>query len=112
MLLVFVAGSALGADKPQDLIIGKWIGKSEDIQMVMDFRKDGTVTVALKSDKIAVDFSGTYKFLDESTIQTTIDSPIKKGEPKVDKLKIKSLDDTKFVFVGESGTEEPLTRVK
>jgi len=113
VLMMFVAGSALAADKPQDLIVGKWAPSNEKNKgMTFEFTKDGMIKIAIKAEGLSLDIAGTYKFLDDKTIEMTIENPLKKDEKKSDKITVKAIEKEKLVLVGPDGKEEEFKPAK
>jgi uncharacterized protein (TIGR03066 family) len=65
---------ALAADKPRDLIVGKW--KPDDYS-TFEFTKDGDVKVHVKGKGVDLTRNGKYKFVDDETIEVTMDNDMK-----------------------------------
>jgi len=56
---------AFAADKPQDLIVGKWKPNDAKDEANLEFTKDGKVKVTGKEFTL----DGTYKFVDDKSIE-------------------------------------------
>ena len=68
ILRVAVGAPLLAADKPKDLIVGKWEPvEKKDQGLTIEFLKDGKVKITFPQANINLD--GTYKFLDDSNIE-------------------------------------------
>ncbi len=66
-------------DKPQDLLVGKWKGKEKmddgtSADLVLEFTKDGKMKHITEPPKPSppVTLEGTFKFLDDTSIETEI----------------------------------------
>lgn len=56
------------ADKPEDLIVGKWVPAKENKQgAVLEFKKDGTVRIETQEADRA--FDGTYRFTKDNEVE-------------------------------------------
>ncbi len=77
--LVGVAALALlissCGNKPKDLIIGKWEATDDKDKGVVEFNKDGT----FKITSGPFSMNGTYKFVDDNTIEMEMDNPLAGG---------------------------------
>src|SRR5262245_46027399 len=62
---------ASDSSKPQDLIVGKWKGKTKlpgqvnEIEVTVEYLRDGT----MKQTQMGIEIAGSYKFLDDNTIE-------------------------------------------
>ncbi|MCE9534706.1 MAG: hypothetical protein K8T89_26825 [Planctomycetes bacterium] len=109
----FVTGTSQAADKPQDLIVGKWVPTNEKNKgMTFEFTKAGDLKISVKAEGLNLDISGKYKFLDDKTIELTMENPLKKEEKKSDKITVKSIVADKLVLVGPDGKEEEFKPAK
>src|SRR5437773_161689 len=101
VLLIALAPIA-AADKPQDLIIGKWQMDANKATITVDFEKDGKVKVSIKEGANETKGSGTYKFINDETMEVMLDID---GEKKNEKLKVKVTKD-ELITTDESKKEE------
>jgi uncharacterized protein (TIGR03066 family) len=79
------------ADKPQDLIVGKWERKEDKVSVILEFTKDGKLKVkATGPDGQTFEISGTYKFTadDKMDVEMTFNN-----EKKNESLKVKVTKD-------------------
>src|SRR5438128_451472 len=67
-LLAVAVRPALAAEKPQDLIVGKWQPSDAKDKATLEFLKDGKLKIT--SDQFTVD--GSYKFIDDKTMEVKI----------------------------------------
>jgi uncharacterized protein (TIGR03066 family) len=120
IFLVGIAAEAVGDAPPKvkDLIIGKWraqqtLKDKDDKQVKLttlaEFTADGKLKYEHKHDEMAKTLEGTYKILDEKTIETTI-KEVKKTVTH--KLSIETLTKTKLILVGEKAERIEFDRVK
>jgi len=101
---------ALGADKPKELIIGKWAPASGAGKgFVAEFTKDGKVVITGKKDDQDVKFEGSYKFVSDDDMELTLDAM---GEKITEKLKIAKIDKDEMVTVDSMQKEEKFKRLK
>jgi uncharacterized protein (TIGR03066 family) len=113
MATALTAGLSQAEDKPQDIIVGKWSPTKEANKgMSLEFTKEGVIKVDIKAEGLSLDLKGTYKFIDDKTIEVTLENPLKKDEEKTDKLTIKSIAADKMVLIGPDGKEEEFKPVK
>src|SRR5260221_14246443 len=80
VLLAPAVTRALAADKPQDLIIGKW--RQSEGKGHLEFLKDGKLKFLIPQNS-SVD--GTYKFLDDKTLEIKMSF---EGQETKTKLKV------------------------
>jgi hypothetical protein len=103
-LLFVIAGC--GGSKPQDLIIGNWDAKEnlagKDITVKTEFTKDGKIRLSVEGFPPQ---EGTYKFIDDNTIDLEV------GQAKK-KVKIESISKEKMVLVEPEGKKQEFTRAK
>ena len=101
-----------GKDDTMKQLVGKWevARKSGDreIKGEMAFTADGKVSMKVKSPKGEVTFAGTYKLLDENSIEITFTV---RDTPMTDKSKVKITKDM-LELTGASGQVQRFTRVK
>jgi uncharacterized protein (TIGR03066 family) len=96
------------ADKPAELIVGKWSAKEKmgdmEVEMVLEFTKDGVIKATFGSQSK----EGKYKVIDDDKLEVTVErdgkEETKKGTFKVTK--------DKLVLVPEGEGEKEFTRVK
>lgn len=111
--IAVVAG--INADDKIDAgkIVGKWeVQKSGgDVPKgtVVEFTKDGKLTVTIVFNDKSLDISGTYK-VDGKKLSVKIKGPDGKEEEDTDE--IVSLSDDKLVIKGKDGKESEMTKVK
>jgi uncharacterized protein (TIGR03066 family) len=111
--LVVCSTSILAVDKKaQDLLVGKWqSGDEKDKGVIVEFTKDGGVKITLGADGFSFVIDGTYKLIDEKTVEVTMDDLNKKGEKKIEKLSIKSSTESECILVDSKGKETALKRM-
>jgi WD40 repeat protein len=94
--------------KPQELIVGKWEGERDGVPDGREFTDNGNVIILIritasnpngKVDKGPARFAGTYKLLDENTLELTVAF----GKEKVIKSKIVLTED-RLTVTDERGT--------
>jgi uncharacterized protein (TIGR03066 family) len=115
VVLALLTGTATAADKNKDLIVGKWEPadvKDKKASAVIEFTKTGELKVSVKGEGFNFDVKGTYKFIDDNTVEITVDNPLAKGEKKSDKMKIKSISGDDMVIENAQGKEEKMKRIK
>jgi uncharacterized protein (TIGR03066 family) len=105
----------LRADAVEDTkkqLVGKWevTRKSggREVKGEMAFTTNGKVSMKVQGPKGEVTFAGTYKLLDESTIEVTFTV---RDTPMTDKSKLKITGDV-LELTGEDGKVQRLTRIK
>jgi uncharacterized protein (TIGR03066 family) len=98
------------ADKPQDLIVGKWVPakESDKEKGTVEFTKDGKVILKLMEGDKKIDINGTYKFITDDKVEVELDFM---GEKKKETLKIKVTKD-ELTSVDEKDREEKFKRAK
>jgi len=74
VLLVLLA-PAKAADKPQDLIVGKWETQLDNKMASWEFKKDGTFKGTEGDDSVV----GKYKFIDDKTLELSSGAKLKGG---------------------------------
>jgi uncharacterized protein (TIGR03066 family) len=103
-LILVIVGC--GSSKPQDLIIGKWEGTEKmgdkDVNVTVEFVKDGTMNMTMVVAGVNVSMPAKYKFTDDKTFEVEMTPP---GATKSEKEanKIESIDREKLVFVDSKG---------
>jgi uncharacterized protein (TIGR03066 family) len=109
-LLTLGLASARCAEKPKDLIVGKWEpGEPKGKGTVLEFKKDGTLAVAIKDEGKEIKFDGTYKFLTDDTMEITMDVM---GQKMTEKITLKKIDKDGMTTVDAMGKEEKFKRLK
>jgi uncharacterized protein (TIGR03066 family) len=85
--LLLLAGSTplLAADKPKDLILGKWEMSRDKHKVSLEFVKDNVLKVRLTTDDKNIDVEGKYTFVDDDNIEVEL---VYMGETKKEKLKV------------------------
>jgi uncharacterized protein (TIGR03066 family) len=114
-VIALLTGTAVAADKNKDLIVGKWEPadvKDKKASAVIEFTKTGELKIVVKGEGLNFDIKGTYKFIDDNTVEITVDNPLAKGEKKSDKMKIKSISGDDMVIENAQGKEEKMKRIK
>ncbi len=98
------------ADKPQDLIVGKWIPAQEKDKEkgTVEFTKEGKVLLKLMEGDKKFDINGTYKFTSDDKMEVELDFM---GEKKKETLKVKVTKD-ELTTVDEKDREEKFKRAK
>jgi hypothetical protein len=91
-LALLLAGVALAQPKPQEAILGKWESNEKkgdaDIKTALEFLRDGRTTMSLQITKGGKEVTkhseeGTYKWLDDETIEVTVNKEAEKVKVKV-----------------------------
>jgi uncharacterized protein (TIGR03066 family) len=110
MLLAPARAKEKKADKPQDLIVGKWVPakESDKEKGTVEFTKDGKVILKLMEGDKKIDINGTYKFITDDKVEVELDFM---GEKKKETLKIKVTKD-ELTSVDEKDREEKFKRAK
>jgi uncharacterized protein (TIGR03066 family) len=85
--LLLLAGSTplFAADKPKDLILGKWEMSRDKQKISLEFAKDGILKVRLTNDDKNTDVEGKYKFVDDDNMEVEL---VYMGDTKKEKLKV------------------------
>ena len=96
---------AVTGSKPQDLILGKWEPVDEKGKSVVEFQKDGKLKVT--ADQLALE--GTYKFIDDKTMEIKI---VFGGKEETVKVKVIVTKDELVTQKEGSETKEKLRRVQ
>jgi len=115
-LAVLALSLSLSAEDKKDekidvkKLIGKWEpkDKKEGASIVIEFAKDGKLTVAFSGDGKDIKFDGTYK-VDGNKLTTAV----KFGEKEQTRTRtVSKLTDTELVSSDEKGKEDTLIRIK
>jgi len=111
VLLPVGSAYADGRDDAAKLLLGKWeirqkLGEKE-ASLTLVFKQDGKLTLKL-SGPIDFTLNGTYKLLDENTLEMTAFFP---DDAKVEKVKFKVSRDT-LELIGEEKEARKFTRAK
>lgn len=104
-LLAATLVPAFAADKPQDLIIGKWKPDDAKDEATLEFLKDGKLKIAAKE----ITLDGTYQFVDDNNISVKLTFG---GETKEVKLKITLTKDELTTQEDGKDKKETFKRVK
>jgi uncharacterized protein (TIGR03066 family) len=108
------------ADKPEDLIVGKWTGKQKvkqkddkvevEIEVTYVFSRDGTLKAEIKAPGRAdpKTVTGKYKILDDKTMEMTITHD---GKTMTEQGSYKLTKDT-LTLTSKKGVTTELKRVK
>lgn len=95
---------AAPAGKPKDLIVGKW--QAGDMAAVLEFHKDGKLTVTAGGKKI----EGTYKFTADDAMEVVLD--FGKGDKKTQKLSKVKIENDELSTTDEMGKTEKFKKAK
>ena len=111
VLLPVGSADADGRDDAAKLLLGKWeirqkFGEKE-VSLTLAFEKNGKLTLRL-SGPIDVTLNGTYKLLDENTLEMTAFFP---DDAKVEKVKFRVSRDT-LELIGEEKEARKFSRAK
>ena len=108
--LTLVVCCGLSADDKIDAkkLVGKWTPKNETGKMVVEFTKDGKMTVVTVVDRKEHKMEGTYKVDGKKLVMT-----VKAGEKEVERIRtIFDLTDTELITTDENGKKEFAVRIK
>jgi uncharacterized protein (TIGR03066 family) len=103
------------ADKPEELILGKWThtGKvfGNEITVTLEFTKDGNLNTEWTQPmaKDSLKFTGKYKVMEGKTLEVTQMGP--KGEEKTGSGSFEVTQD-KLTLVDKKGTKTEFIRAK
>jgi uncharacterized protein (TIGR03066 family) len=112
--VLYAALLAPAADKPADLIVGKWTHTEKqdkiEISVTLEFTKDNKLNMemTLPNAKEPLKIAGTYKVVDDKTLEITAKDP--KGEEKTDKGSFEVTKD-KLTLIDKSGKKTEFTKV-
>ena len=110
--ILLVATAARAEDKPKDLLVGKWEGKEklgeQEVKAVVEFTKDGKVKLTMSGGGMDVTLNGTYKVLDDKTLETSFEFM---GQTMTDKSSFKVTKDS-LEITNKQGKVTKLTRGK
>jgi uncharacterized protein (TIGR03066 family) len=101
------------ADRPAELLIGKWTGKQKskdvEVETTYDFARGGTLTAEVKVPGQAepITVRGAYRILDAATMEITITI---NDRTMTDRGAFKVTDDT-LTLIGARGATTSLKRV-
>jgi uncharacterized protein (TIGR03066 family) len=102
------------ADKPADLLVGKWTHteKSDkvEITVVLEFTDKGALSMEMQlpMTKDPIKISGSYKVIDDKTLEITAKDP--KGEEKTDKGTFEVTKE-KLTLIDKNGKKTEFTKV-
>jgi len=103
--LALLAGANFAsAQKPEELIIGKWELADPKEKMTVEFQKGGKLLL----EAPMVKFEGTYKFLNDTEMEVALTFG---GETKKEKLKVKVTKDELITTDSENKVDK-FKRVK
>jgi uncharacterized protein (TIGR03066 family) len=110
MLCVALLGPAL-ADKPVDPLVGKWVTQDKvddmEVELTLEFVKDGAVKVEARVGKVTQKTTGKYKVLDADTVEMEL-----KRDDKVQKEKSKfKVDGDRLTLTDANGKSAEYRRV-
>jgi uncharacterized protein (TIGR03066 family) len=109
MLVLLVACSLTAADDKIDakLLVGKWSPKNKK-EVVVEFAKDGKLTVTVGGDGKELKLEGTYK-VDGNKLETAV----KFGDDEKKRtITVSKLTETELVGKDEDGKEDTLVKIK
>jgi uncharacterized protein (TIGR03066 family) len=96
------------ADKPEELILGKWTAKEKmgdkEVDIVLEFSKDGVVKATIGPKTM----EAKYKVIDKDNLELTLE---RDGKKETKKAKFKVTKD-KLTISPEGEKEKEFTRVK
>jgi uncharacterized protein (TIGR03066 family) len=99
----------LAADKPKDLIMGKWEKEQDKQKVTLEFAKDGILKVHLAgNDGTNIDVNGKYTFVDDDNMEVEVTYM---GETKKEKVKV-AVTKEELTTTDGSGKKETFKRVK
>jgi uncharacterized protein (TIGR03066 family) len=105
ILLVAVWAPLGAADKPKDLIVGKWEPVENKGQApTIEFTKDGKLKISIAQMTI----EGTYKFLDDNNVEVEISFM---GQTQKEKMKVECTKD-EMTTTDSKNKAEKFKRVK
>jgi uncharacterized protein (TIGR03066 family) len=102
------------ADKPEELIVGKWThtekAGANEITVTLEFTKDSKLNMemTLPNAKDPLKITGSYKVVDDKTLEITAKDP--KGDEKTDKGGFEVTKD-KLTLIDKTGKKTEFTRV-
>jgi len=96
------------ADKPKDLIVGKWMPDKDKDNVTLEFAKDGKLVVKQGDGDKKVEISGTYKFVKDDTMDVELDFM---GKKMKETLTVTVAKD-ELTTVDSKGKKETFKRVK
>jgi uncharacterized protein (TIGR03066 family) len=110
-LALLLTGVAVAQPRPQEAILGKWeMTRKEgetDLKITLEFLRDGRTTMELeaKSGKETSQKKeeGTYKWINDETIEVTIDKEAERARVKV--------TDRELTLTPKSGAAMKFTRI-
>lgn len=95
-------------DKAKDLIVGKWELKKDKDTVLMEFTKDGKLTVKMKMGDDEIKMDGKYEFTDADHVKVELTAGDKKH---TEKLKVKVTKD-ELTTTDEKDKSDTFKRVK
>jgi uncharacterized protein (TIGR03066 family) len=109
LLALFVVGCGGGSAK--DKLVGKWSAKEKvmgdkEIEIVTEFTKDGKVIAEITG---LGKKEGTYKVIDDKTLEVTMKGPDEKDKTEKGPFKIEG---DKLTLTDDKGKDTVMTRVK
>jgi uncharacterized protein (TIGR03066 family) len=113
-LVVLLTSSAAllhAEDKPKDLIVGKWepAESPKGVTIVVEFTKDGKITIVGSAEGKEFKGTGTYKFTDDNTMETTIEFM---GKKEVSKTKVLKVNKQELVTKDEPKKGQDESKIK
>jgi uncharacterized protein (TIGR03066 family) len=95
----------LAQKKLSELIVGKWEPVEADkVKVVIEFARDGKLLISAAEKTIR----GTYRVLDDSSVEVTIDV---EGKPQTEKLRV-SFEQDEMTTVDSRGKKDTFRRIK
>lgn len=95
------------SNKPKDLIVGVWeiVSKDPKEKGTMEFRADGSFTIAPEIDGKTITMNGKYKFTAEDVIEVEV-VPTDSVPPLKQKLKLTKITRDELVTKDEKNMED------
>jgi uncharacterized protein (TIGR03066 family) len=113
LVVILTSNAALvrAEDKAKDLIVGKWTPADapKGVTITIEFTKDGKITVSGSQNGKEFKGTGTYKFTDDNTMETTIEFM---GQKETSKTHIMKLNKDELVTKDELKKGQDKAQVK
>ena len=97
--------SLLAQKKAAELLVGQWEPIEQDkIKVVIEFTRDGKLLISIGEKTLR----GTYRLLDDSNVEVTIDV---EGKPQTEKLQV-FFSQNEMTTVDSRGKKDTFRRIK
>lgn len=97
----------------KEKIVGKWAPAEAKMKgLTLEFTKDGKVKFSVDTEQLKFSIDGTYKFLDDKTIELSMKNPMNPDDIKTDKVTVKSISAEEMEIENSMKKLEKLKRVK